>query len=217
MQFETLRKCALASLCALLLASQSHVRAGGQRRWPLVKPIHEQYEFNDVRSARLSLVIHGLDGSPLYRFHCSGMKALEAEDADSWADFSCHLHSLQARDELESLLIDDRSRPREATSRGEIWSQDLQGGCADYPDWGRVRTFRLRGMRLTFVLSHMKFAEDPADPLSRGRELLRSFSFEVSVVPDQKAATAAAEPPAYDHPKEAEDGSLNCRDLAKRK
>ena len=210
-------RCTLSAIVVGLCGGHSQLPASSQH-WPLIKPVQEHYEFADVKKARLSLVIRGLDNRPLYRFHCNGMSALEPEDADSWADFSCHLHSVYTRDKIESLLIENASVPREATSRGEIWSHFLRGQCADYPDWGRIRSFRLRGMRLTFVLSNMKFAIDPTDPLSRKTEpLLESFQFKVTVVPDPKAHSAIAAPSAYELPREGGDGSLDCTVPVKRR
>jgi len=180
-----------------------------QPKWPAVKAFRKRFFFPETKKARLNLIIRGADGQKLYRLHCNGASTLESEDADAWADFSCHLHSLYSKDHVESLLIETQSG-FEAQSRGEFWSGELIGQCAEYPEWGRVRNFGLRGMRLTVEISDMHFAPDPRDPMHRTGNLLRSFRFEVSVLLDPLAVTETAEPTGIKFP--WKDVSTNCQE-----
>ena len=172
------------------------------RRWPQIQAIAKKYHFPDALNATLNLKVSDVFGREVYVLHCrpgaliltpTETKSLP-DDAPFWGDFACHLHSLRARDEYESLLIDDPLDNDESRSRGEFYFYTIQGNCADYPEWGWRRSFRLRGMKLKLELSEVQFGESPT------AKRLTSFSFKVEVSPDLQALSAISEPPSYAGP-----------------
>jgi hypothetical protein len=71
---------------------------------------------------------------------------------------------------------------------GQVHGDDLTGACGRYPEFGRVRHFRLRGMRLTLA-----FSQVVAD-----RKLgLLSTTLHFTAAPDPGAHAAQAERPGY--------------------
>jgi hypothetical protein len=172
-------------------------------QWPAVKPITQDYDFQDASHATVNLVLDGTSGSHLYLFHCRPglLRGIAGEEADFNGDFDCHLHSLYSRDRYQSLLIDDPLDVVEAHSRGEVWVKDLRGKCGEYPDWGRMRSFRLRGMILKFEMRHVRFTETKSEDPK-----LAAFKFKVQVISDPTAFSSIAEPSDYSPPWEV---SLN--------
>jgi hypothetical protein len=167
--------------------------------WPRVQALTKEYHFPDALRAVVDLNVIDTSGRKIYVLHCrpgalilkSGKAFTLPNDADFWGDFDCHLHSLYSRDKYESLLIDNPYSNDESHSRGEFYYYEFQGTCSDYPEWGRKRSFRLRGMRLQLELFDIHFAADPPP----GR--LASFGFKVEVIPDPLALSAISEPPAF--------------------
>lgn len=170
--------------------------------WPTVTPLTKEYHFPDALGAIVELSLTDMSGREIYTLHCrpgalilkSGQALTVPDDADFWGDFDCHLHSLYSRDKYESLLIDDPLDNNESHSRGEFYFYELQGSCLEYPEWGRKRSFRLRGMRLQMELFDIQFAKEPPP----GR--LGSFGFRIVVTPDPSALSAISEPPAFQIP-----------------
>lgn len=77
-------------------------------------------------------------------------------------------------------------------TRGAWWeSHTLLGKCGEYPEFGRVRHFRLRGFLLTLK------AEDIE---AQGGEL-KFFTLAISVKRDPSATSGVAESPGYIAPK----------------
>ena len=101
--------------------------------------------------------------------------------------------------------------------------EELLGQCADYPEYGRVRNFRLHRTRIQLSLAELSIRREPEGaerPLPRRK--LDSFRFTVSVEPDEAATSAIAEPvdveePPYLHPGEPGDFSCDCLQVVRRK
>lgn len=190
----------------ILAAFSMSVRGGSIAReksaipaWPKVRALTQEFHFPDALRAAVDLKLTDTSGRKIYVLHCRpGALVLKSvkphtlpNDADFWADFDCHLHSLYSHDRYESLLIDNPYDNDESHSRGEFYYYNLQGSCSNYPEWGRKRSFRLRGMRLQLELSDIQLVADPPP----GR--LTSFGFKVEVIPDPLALSAISEPPAF--------------------
>ena len=110
--------------------------------------------------------------------------------ADLAGDFDCYLQSLYSQDLFQTLLTQDPFE--ELHDRGEIWAEYLVGPCGEYPEWGRIRTFRLRGMQIALTLSNVRVAHNRDNSFE-----LQSFDFRVSVQPDASALSMISEPPPY--------------------
>ena len=85
--------------------------------------------------------------------------------------------------EVETNLLVEEESLAAWYSRGRMFPKELSGACGQYPEYGRVRHFSLRRMRLTLSFENVEFAA--ADQLQR-------FELRVDVVPDASATTAIA-------------------------
>jgi hypothetical protein len=94
-------------------------------------------------------------------------------------------------------LLDLTLDPYSRTSRAEIFPDQLRGACADYPDWRRQRSFRLRGMKLTIVMEGIKFGRDELDLAGLPVPDLIGVKIHVEVTPDSSATTSAPERVKY--------------------
>jgi predicted RNA-binding protein with PUA-like domain len=190
----------LMTLFCLALCGSARLSARGPVpfRWPNVLPLRETFYFHDAGRAKIDLTIRTIEGSPSYVLHCRAPSFVLADDVAFGGDFDCHLHSLYAKDSYESLLIDDPLDPAEAHSRGEFWVEDLAGSCRNYPEWGAVRNFHVRGMRIRIELTDLEFLHSKAaEKKSAGVSRLRSFRVLIAVSPDDSALSAIAEQTAY--------------------
>jgi len=98
--------------------------------------------------------------------------------------FLCLLNEGKQESE-QSLLTEDDAAPWH--SRGQYHWEDLLGDCGGYPEYGRVRHFRLRGFNLTF---------EAVDLVTKGTDL-GYFKLKVSVRNDSTAVTKIAARPGY--------------------
>ena len=93
-------------------------------------------------------------------------------------------------------------------TRMQFWHLDLVGACAKYPEFGRVRNFRVQGMRVTLEARNVLVDK-------RGKP--RKFDLRVSVRRDPGADKEYTLTPGYLHPRgdcrHVKDGSepLMCR------
>lgn len=178
---------------ALFAATSGARQSPPAPRWPLIGSFSRTFAFGPEDSLRLSLTLRSPSGRPLYRLDCDHYDN-ETPDFDYSGDFECRLLPLYRGTPYSTLLTDDPHQNRDWQSRGRFLIPELRGRCADYPEYGRVRHFRLRGMRLTLALSDITFMPDafhrnPVEPLRR----LRSFSVAVQADPDATALSAIDE------------------------
>jgi hypothetical protein len=184
-------------------------------RWPQVKPLHESFYFRNAWHASATLLIKGANGVPLYRLQCYGEQAkrspsdlqLHAEALYS-GEFDCHLYSFPDPTASDTLLTDITLPGGESYSRAVINAAELVGACGNYPEYGLVRHFRLRGMRITFTYSDVRTKEEltsigapypPGTPRIDVPELT-SFRFSVDIAPDPTAVSTIAEPVPFAPP-----------------
>jgi hypothetical protein len=163
--------------------------------WPGIQPTDRRVGIDLTGSmVDISLPILSSNGSPLYWLRCLGgsMEQLDAageRDGENYvAPLACVLVA-QPDGWAGNLLSEDES----ATwySRGQFTGDDLAGDCGRYPEFGKLRHFRLRGMRLTLATEDVK----------TGREGLVGLTLHVTVAKDPSAQTAIAERPGYLAPK----------------
>lgn len=191
-----LRQCGLRALAltvaSLIPGAATLVNGSDPISWPAVKPITREYDFRDASHANVDLTLDGVQGKQLYTFHCRpGLsEGIGGEEADFDGDFSCHLHSLYTQDRYESLLIDNPLDILEAHSRGEFWAEQLVGKCGDYPEYGRMRSFKLRGMVVSLELTGIH-------PIDGNPKKLSSFHFRIDVSQEAGNLSSIAEPPGF--------------------
>lgn len=162
------------------------------KQWPNVLPVSKEFDV-DFSSGwvEIDLPIVGQDGKTKYLFWCRGgttekMDAYEEKTGFAFAgSFLCRLNEGDAPEDL-SLLQEDGSAVW--YSRGQFSAGSLKAGCENYPEFGAVRNFHLRNLRLTLTLRKINF--NPDSSLSR-------FRMRVEVQRDKNAFGENAERPRY--------------------
>jgi hypothetical protein len=176
----SLRAAALAA--ALWLAAAGAAAAAGPSPaagapWPQLAPLSQRYTLEPPHSLRV--VLKGTKGEPAYLLECR---------SDAAAAVQCGLHEAQ-RAAGASLLV--RAGLRD---RGLFRAPDLQGACASYPQFGRQRSFRLRGFELSLALLDVPAATAGGRPRQ---------AVQLDVQPDPLASAAQAEAPEVPDPQAA--------------
>lgn len=169
-------------------------------QWPEIRPVQKGYKFLAANRADVTIPILGVDGKTLYRFRCTP----DLPSDGTIGALACYLITAESEDDgidSRTLLTDDPMDDVVAHSRGQIWAYDLSQDCADYPEYGTDRTFRLRGMRVTLRVREVQFASTrkPHNP-TQSVNWIHAFRFAVTVAPDRDAVSAVAEPVRYAPP-----------------
>jgi hypothetical protein len=195
-----------------------------QNPWPTIRPLTWRFHFVDKKAQVARTRIHDVHGNPLYMLEC----CLNAYDyANNEFDYSgafeCRLTSLYSNETFSTLLTEERDQVRDWQSRGRFMLQEIEGKCAAYPEYGRIRSFRLRGMILRLDIKDIKM--DRGSRINNAPwfiDRIEDLYLSVSVVPDSKALSATAEvtkylSPPYVRPGDPNDMSRNCEKVLMRK
>lgn len=174
--------------------------------WPQVIPLERVFDIRDVPNADIELQINGTDDKPLYSLVCLGLQASKKSKIDfDWsADFECRLSSLYSKNDYGTLLTYDPRETRDWESRGGFMPDQIMGVCANYPEYGDIRHFRLRGIELTLSLSdvHLAIGQRPTGKgTTVAAQLFKSFRLTVNVKQDPAAFSTIAGPVPYAEPK----------------
>jgi len=177
--------------CCVLMFLLPTAAWGG---WPVVAQQDVTFTVN-ASSPRndISIVLFGLDAKPLYRLVCRGGsdeyrdQIFARSEIYYVPDLMCVLN--EGDEEHEGSLLSEGQEPAWYT-RGQFRWPDLIGVCGNYPEFGRVRHFRLRGMEITLTASGIS--------LDDGH--LSSFALRIQVRNARDARTRHAEPPGFLRP-----------------
>jgi hypothetical protein len=118
---------------------------------------------------------------------------------DYSGDFECRLTPAFQLSRYSTLLTEEPRQTRDWQSRARFLVPELQGHCAQYPEYGLVRHFRLRGMSLRLELANVQFTPPKLPPDSTTQDL-KSFRFVVRVRADPNAMSEIAETPKIPPP-----------------
>ena len=171
--------------------------------WPQVREIDMTIGVDSGAERILWKVpIYGNDGTVLYQIICRGGTD---EYLDGLTDrvginfvgpLGCRLH--EGLVEVEhSLLAEPGFSPWH--SRGHFSHRMLIGDCGAYPEFGRLRHFRLRGFELTFEVT---------DVIMDGVKV-SYFDLNIKLRNDRSAISRDVEPVDVENPF-ASDGTLKC-------
>ncbi len=208
---------ALLLLISLIEGVVSTTSDESKRIWPVIEPVKKTFHFVDRHNTEAKLKIVGTDGTPLYLLECY-LNAYDYEDRDFdySGDFECRLTSLYSKEVYSTLLTEEQHPTRDWESRGRFLIKELMGRCAQYPEYGRLRHFTLRGMNLALEIKNFTIKLGSKVENSPWYvERIEELDLEVAVTSDPKAASAIAEPTHYvepprAHPDDPYDQSLNC-------
>ena len=163
--------------------------------WPEIQDVDVSAGM-DWSARRIYLDVPLLDrsGEVRYRLVCRGgseeyLDALmDRIDINYVGPLLCILNEGSQEAEASLLSEDDSAA---WFSRGQFRSRDIVGNCGNYPEFGRVRHFRLRGFELTM--------EVVSPEVEAGK--VRWLTFRVRVRSDPEATTAWAEPVPFPDPR----------------
>jgi hypothetical protein len=159
--------------------------------WPTLTPTSRTFPV-DLYAERITIDQPLTDraGRVVYHFACRGgtERYLDALPGNWVGPLMCTLAEGDLASD-ESLLSEDDSPAW--FSRGQFRAAQLSGACARYPEYGLLRTFRLRGFRLTL---------EARDVLLDSRGVARAFNLSFSLVDDPAARGARAEQPGFLNP-----------------
>lgn len=206
----------LSTTVVVLATAVSHLAVPTQTfRWPEVIPVRTSFLFPDAWRAAAAVEIKGINGVPIYRLQCYGEQAKRSPydlrlhaDALYSGEFDCHLYSLSDPTAPDTLLTEPTLAVGEAYSRAVVDASELVGACANYPEYGLVRHFRLRGMMITFRYSDVRTKKEltsggaPYPPGTPRVELpeLTSFRVIVAIASDPTAVSPTSEPVPFAPP-----------------
>jgi len=209
----------VVSMLLIELTAGADLSPGAESRdpWPVIQPVKKSFHFVDRRRMGAQLRIIGTDGSPLYLLECY-LNAYEHRDRDFdySGDFECRLSSLNTKERYSTLLTEEKHQRRDWQSRGRFLTEELTGKCADYPEYGRVRHFRLRGMSLTLEIKNVEM--EPGSSAANApwnRDRIKELDLGVTIASDPSASSEIAEPtkylePPFAHPGSPHDFSRKC-------
>jgi hypothetical protein len=135
------------------------------------------------KARMFSFPILGPEGNRVYDFACSGYTT---GGRFQRYGIVCGLFLPEKEFNLLADGVDLYSR----MNPSQILPDQLYAGCADYPGWGTRRVFRLRGMRLTMLLSNPVFVSGDF-----GDRALASLRLHVQIEPDSSVTSPVAKPP----------------------
>jgi len=210
----------LVSVLFLLMVVFFSIQESASLRWPQVRPLSKVYSFPSASKASVNLPIYGSDGKVLYSFRC---QPSSLSNTESVSGLVCYLILAGAPDAPDdfTLLNDNPIDTNAFHGRGQLSAPNLQGNCAGYPEYGRERTFRLRGMKLTILATDPEIVSVPsASQPSRTSAAIRALGLEITVTPDPGAISAIAEPVPFAQPKWNEplnqfNAMPDCRDVVR--
>jgi len=169
---------ALCTLCSAAVCV-------GSQHYPVVATLKRTFDVPDVAKASVSLDITSVKGAPLYRLEChSAGNSPEPASFDYSGDFECRLSTVGGLEQYSTLLTEDAHQSRDWESRGRFFSAQLRGSCARIPEFGAIRDFKLRGMKLTLQI---------LDPVFTVGGQLTSLKLTVTVRSDPSAGRSIAQ------------------------
>jgi len=184
-----------------LLISLLHVLAFAQDNWPLIQPAQkvEKISLPDIDdpnhlkaagfNSTFDLAIRSTKGDLLYKIECGNPDRSDAKVFEYSGDFQCRM--IVAGKEVTSvdLLSEVFRSTHDWQSRARFFASEVLGRCGEIADYGRERTFRLRGMKITLAMSDIKADKSGLVPT------LQEFTFRADAVPDASAKSQVAEAP----------------------
>jgi len=164
------------------------------RKWPEVKEIAVSFPVDlKAEKVEIDLPLYDKAGKIQYYFWCRGgteqyLATQTVGDDLLVGPFSCGLNSADKNSEGNLLREDDSPLWH---TRAQYHDFELVGKCGVYPEFGRVRKFRLRGFSFTLNSSDVKI-NPPAE--------ITYFRLSVFLKSDESANGLVAQRPDYRSP-----------------
>ncbi len=178
-----------AGILGAVCLAESHYAAGGTS-WPVVRPLHESFIISTPPRAVVKTFTRDQAGKARYLFVCRNAEDESVPGVIYSGDLDCRLLAAEWGEIGANLLVESHA-PNIAPwySRGRMVARELYADCASYPEYGRVRHFRLRGMKITMEFDDIRFVPVKGNPSPR----LASYTLRLTVEPDSSATRDIAE------------------------
>ena len=161
--------------------------------WPVVRSTDRTFVFQDPDRAVANMFVLDTSGRQLYLFVWRTSEDASGPPNVIYAGvLDCRLMEAPGGEREENLLLETRN-VAPCYSRGRMFTEELYGDCAVYPEYGRLRHFRLRGMSVTLSFEEVHFN----GTLASGTLKLAAYKLRVTVMPDPKATRDIAESSGY--------------------
>ena len=188
-----------AIAATLLMAAPVHAQMpGAARAWPEIAPLDQTFVVADAHLAVIRTFVRDLRGRAVYLFICRTADDERVPDVNYAGELDCRLIPAELG-EVETNLLVESPALAPWYSRGRMFARELIGDCGRYPEYGRSRNFRLRGLRLTMTFSDVTLRAPRAD----GSPRAKSYRLRLQVVPDPAARLRIAEESGYLDPHRA--------------
>ena len=196
---STAMRILLSFIILILLAgptlSERQKDTGANIGWPTIASIGDSVFFDgSIEEFAYSLPLRDTHGNTRYYLLCHGGSDNHLDSlggrmgANLVGPLSCRLN-FDGRLTGLSLLGEDSAPVWH--SRSQFHTSELIGRCGEYPEYGRLRNFRLRGMVLTLATEDLATSDDGS----------LSLTLKISVRGDESARSSRAEPPGYLRPR----------------
>lgn len=184
-----------------LLMSLLAIPAFTQKRWPLIQPAQKIKRItlpniddpNHLKEAGVNsnfdLMIRSIKGDLLYKIECGNPDRSDAKVFEYSGDFQCRMIVAGKEVTPVDLLSEVSRSTHDWQSRARFFANEVLGRCGEIIDYGRERTFRLRGMKITLAMSDIQADKSGRVPTLEG------FIFRADAVPDPSAKSWIAEAP----------------------
>jgi len=160
--------------------------------WPIIRPFHFKTRVNTIaRKIFFSIPIYNTDGNVEYTFACHGgsedyLDSLEKKLGECIVSPMCFFLSKGSKKTTGCLLAEDAVASWH--TRAQVRYTSLLGPCGDYPEFGKLRHFKVMAMQITVEFSNIQI--DPAGKVT-------SLDISVSGHRDSSVTSSYAERPGY--------------------
>ena len=147
-------------------------------RYPHVVPMERVIFVRNVENANVRVTINSTKGISVYKIQCHSSSYSADPDFNYSGDFECRMTSNEGGNTYSTLFTEDPNQSRDWESRARFFSSDLKGKCAQIPEFGSTRDFRLRGMKVTLQILNPIFDQSGS---------VRSLRLRIAARPDPSA------------------------------
>jgi hypothetical protein len=170
---------------------------GGEDTFPSIEPQHEERTFvnpgSDGQDVPLVvIVVDDRNRLPAYKLECHSGEYEDSSEINFSGDFQCVLFALKGGVRVSWNLLATGEPPEQSSNwlnRGRMISGQLWGKCGADREYGTVRHFRLRGMRIRFEFKDLEWRAGA----EKNQHRLQKFTFSATFLPDKKARSLTAE------------------------
>jgi hypothetical protein len=190
----------IVAVCSLIGFSEIKAHA---ETWPEIEPFNKSFTFISRNQMFLHFPIVDRAGKELYFVECASPFA-DDERVKQYAysrDFECRVALPDATllPNIQLLALNSKI-DKEWQSRGGFWWSELVSACSTNPDWGAVRVYRFRGMRLKIQLSDIKMKEVEHPSKHQPNFELETLKVDISGSVDLNAEAAYGGRSTYSEP-----------------